>query len=104
MWYFPAGSAFTVYSPDPPVWTVIVRPVPVLVTSTVAFATTAPLASVMVPTRRAVSVWASATPARHRRRLRAIKNLRFMFPPISGHRRGYRETLLGADHSHTYTP
>src|ERR1700722_276105 len=81
MWYLPAGSALSTYSPAPPVWAVTIRPVAVLVTVTEAFGITAPLVSVMVPINRAVSVWAAAKPAKHSIRLRPRKNLLFIEVP-----------------------
>ena len=80
-WYFPIGKALMTYSPVAPVVAVTTRPVAASVTVTVALATKAPAGSVMVPTIRAVSDCASATPARYSTRTRAAKILRCMFPP-----------------------
>src|SRR5580658_8389794 len=94
-WYLPALSALKVYSPEPLVCAVTVLPVPVFVTATVAFGTTAPVESEMVPMRRAVSVCASTKPARQNTEIRTRKGLLGMFPPIrrchQGHPRGHRE-------------
>src|SRR3984957_18803667 len=83
-WYLPAGKALTTYSPESLVSAVTVRAVPVLVTVTAAWSMTAPLASLIVPNKRPVSVWPSARPARHRTRTRTRKNLLFIFPPNLG--------------------
>src|ERR1700685_4010735 len=83
-WYLPAGKALTTYSPESLVSAVTVRAVPVLVTVTAAWSMTAPLASLIVPIKRPVSVWPSARPARHRTRTRTRKNLLFIFPPNLG--------------------
>src|SRR5439155_4800133 len=51
MSYVPTGRLFNRYRPSAPVFVELMMPVPVLVTSTVAFGTTAPLGSATVPTR-----------------------------------------------------
>src|SRR5580700_3333057 len=104
MWYLPAVSAFTVYSPAAPVWAVTVRPVAALVTATAAFGMTAPLGSVIVPMRRAVSDCARARPVRQNTKIRARENLLFTIPPIA---RMYSRASTGTSgvlwKLHTYT-